>query len=105
MFVCPFGRRLRRLAHQKLLKMKLGGEDEIIDQSVAFTFWRSENSKDLKLPDVCFDGLQSAICKGGFKVNLLTYKQLENVPKNTVVANAADFLEDRCSLVSLCKLN
>ena len=84
--------------------MKLGGEDEIIGQPVAFTFWRSQKSHDPKLSEVCDDGLQSAISKGGFKVIILTYQKLENLPENAVVANATDFLEDRYSLVSFCKL-
>ena len=83
-----------RIANQKLLQKRLGGEDEVTDHPVAFAFWHNQDNDDLKLPDVCRDGLQSAICKGGFKVFLLTYQKLENLPEGTVVANADDFLED-----------
>jgi hypothetical protein len=58
---------------------------------MAFAFWDSESNV---LPDVCVDGLRSAVRLGGFRVTLLSYKDIQaNLPEDVLVSSAQSFLE------------
>ena len=66
-------------------------QDEVEGRPVAFAFWDSPSNV---IPDVCRDGLQSAVSRGGFEVFLLTFKELSAPPPAGVtIVSASQFLE------------
>ena len=82
-----------RLACKKMLGLDLGTEDECSSEPVAFCFWHNQDQNLKTLPDVCLDGLRSAIHRGRFKVSLLSYQSLEGVPDGVNLLHAAEFLQ------------
>ena len=69
-------------------------KDECEGQPVAFAFWDSATNI---LPDVCLDGLRSAVLVGKFKVFLLVYKDIQGteLPCGAEILRAESLLEVR----------
>jgi hypothetical protein len=85
---------LVRLAAKRLndLGSTFNVEDEIEDVGVGFAFWDRPDHGNA-LPDVCHDGLKSAVAKGSFKIFLITYSEVPNCPSEVSCLNANEYLE------------
>ena len=90
--------RCLRLACEKLLGLDLGTTDECTSEPVAYCFWHNQDQNLKTLPDVCLDGLRSAIHRGHFKVCLLSYQKLESVPEGVDLVTASDFSQASCTM-------
>lgn len=82
---------LQRLAYNRLVSLKLGCGDEAQDRQVAYAFWFHSSPA---LPEVCYDGLQSAVKVARLKVFLLGYQIFKSVPNGVEVMAADQYLED-----------
>ena len=76
-------------------------KDEREGKPVAFAFWDSDSNI---LPDVCTDGLRSAVLVATFKVFLLVYKDIQGVelPPGVEVLRAESLLEVRFYISYWC---
>ena len=74
-------------------------EDELDGGPVGFAFWSSPGNK---LPDVCRDGLQSAVVNAHFKLFLLSYGPVPNIPEGVAAMDANLYLEvPHCAVLTV----
>jgi hypothetical protein len=75
-----------RQALRQMQSLKLGVDDAKSNCPVAFAFWDNPENNNC-LPDVCRDGLASAV-KQRIEVHLLSYMPVPNCPQGVVCLEA-----------------